>query len=186
MTELIMTSPTLNGVGGNPMKFRGIISMELTVGSKSLATLFFIIEVEGNYSVILGYDWIHANRCIASTLHQFLIQWINEEIEVVHADASAYIALADATTDWQHGSAQCMSGKDFNSYDSLSVSKDGFVPVFDDSQEHHRYSMRELLLRPSDIWTEDRQEPRQPKGLKWRILDLIHEKKKNLGNWGKN
>jgi hypothetical protein len=28
------------------------------------------------------------------------------------------------------------------------------------------YSMRELLLQPSDIWMKDRQEPQQPKGLK--------------------
>jgi hypothetical protein len=48
---------------------------------------------------------------------------------VVHVDALAYIALADATTDWQHGSAQCLSGKDLASYDFLSLSKDGFVPV---------------------------------------------------------
>jgi hypothetical protein len=82
------------------MEARGVISMELTVVSKSLATKFFIIEVQGNYSVILSRDWIHANRCVSSTLHQFLIQWINDEIEVVHADASAYIVLADATVDW--------------------------------------------------------------------------------------
>jgi hypothetical protein len=42
---------------------------------------------------------------IPSTLQQFLIQWIDDEIEVVHMDASAYIALADAMGDWQHGSA---------------------------------------------------------------------------------
>jgi hypothetical protein len=35
--------------------------MKLTTGSKSLTTAFFIIEVQGNYSVILGRDWIHAN-----------------------------------------------------------------------------------------------------------------------------
>jgi hypothetical protein len=28
--------------------------MEPTVGSKSLATTFFVVEVEGNYKVILG------------------------------------------------------------------------------------------------------------------------------------
>jgi hypothetical protein len=71
--ELVKTNLTLNDVGGNPMEARGVISMELTVGSKSLATTFFIIEVQGNYSVILGCDWIQINRCIPSTLHQFLI-----------------------------------------------------------------------------------------------------------------
>jgi hypothetical protein len=47
--------------------------MKLTTGSKSLTTAFFIIEVQGNYSVILGRDWIHVNLCIPSTLHQLLI-----------------------------------------------------------------------------------------------------------------
>jgi hypothetical protein len=98
--ELVKTNLTLNGVGGNLMEARGVISMELIVGSKSLATVFFVIEVHGNCSVILGHDWIHANHCIPSTLHQFLIQWINDEIEVVHVDMSDYIALADATADW--------------------------------------------------------------------------------------
>jgi hypothetical protein len=39
--------------------------------------------------------------------------------------------------------------------------------------------MMELPLQPSDVWTTDRQEPQQPKGLKWWIVDLIDEKKKN-------
>jgi hypothetical protein len=112
------------------MEVRGVISMELTVGSKYLATAFFVVEVQGNYTVILDRDWIHANRYIRSTLHQFLIQWIDDEVKVVHADASAYIAIADATADWQHGSTQCLSGKDFTGYDFLSISKDGFVSVF--------------------------------------------------------
>jgi hypothetical protein len=30
------------------MEAQGVISMELTVGSKSLATMFFIIEVQGH------------------------------------------------------------------------------------------------------------------------------------------
>jgi hypothetical protein len=129
--ELMMTNLSLNGMGGggNLMEARGVVSMELTVGSKSLATAFFIVEVQGNYSAILARDWIHANRRIPSTLHQFLIQWIDDEIEVVHVDALAYIALADVTADWQHGSTQCLSGNDLTGYDFLSVSKEGFVPV---------------------------------------------------------
>jgi hypothetical protein len=41
----------------------------------------------------------------------------------VHVDASAYIALAD-------GGVQCLSGRDLTGYDFLSISKEGFVPVF--------------------------------------------------------
>jgi hypothetical protein len=42
---------------------------------------------------------------------------------------SAYIALADATTDWQHGSVRCLSGKDLSCCNFLSISKEGFVPM---------------------------------------------------------
>jgi hypothetical protein len=55
------------------MEACGVISMELTVGSMSLATTFFVVNVQGNYSVILGRDWIHANHCIPSSFHQFLM-----------------------------------------------------------------------------------------------------------------
>jgi hypothetical protein len=127
--ELVKTNLTLNGVGGNSMEARGVVSMELTVGSKSLSTTFFIVEVQGNHSIILGRDWIYVNHYVPSTFHQLLIQWINDKIEVVHGDASTYIALADAMIDWQHGSTQCLSGKNLTGYDFLSVSKDGFVLV---------------------------------------------------------
>jgi hypothetical protein len=71
--ELMNTNLTLNGMGGNPMEARGIITMEFIVGSKSLATAFFIIEVQGSCSVILGDDWINTNHCVPSTLIQFFI-----------------------------------------------------------------------------------------------------------------
>jgi hypothetical protein len=71
--ELMKTNLTLNGTGGNLMDARGIVSMELTMGSKSLSTTFFVVEVQGNYSVILGHDWSHANHCVPSTLHHLLI-----------------------------------------------------------------------------------------------------------------
>jgi hypothetical protein len=108
--ELMKTNLMLNGMGGNPLEARGAISMELTVGSKSLAITFFVVEVQGNYNVILGRDWIHANCCISSTLHKFLIQWIDDEIKVVHADASAYIALVDATADCSMGVPSAFRG----------------------------------------------------------------------------
>jgi hypothetical protein len=95
--KLMKTNLMINGMGAHPMEAKGVVSMELTI-------TFFVIEVPGNYSVILDHNWIHANRCVPSTLHQFLIWWIDDEIEVVHADALAYIALADAAAGWQHES----------------------------------------------------------------------------------
>jgi hypothetical protein len=88
---------TITGVGGGaPILARGIANMELTIGSKTLATTFFIADVQGCYSLILGHDWIHANYCIPSSMHQFLIQWVDDAVEIVYSDSSAEVAIADA------------------------------------------------------------------------------------------
>jgi hypothetical protein len=127
--ELIKTNMTINDIsGGDPIEAKGVASMELTVGSKTLATTFFITEVQGNYSVTLGLNWIYANYYIPSILHQFLIQWVGDDVEVIHADASACVAMADSSI-WMHEDVKCLSGLDLSDYNFLSVSKDGFVPV---------------------------------------------------------
>jgi hypothetical protein len=48
---------TINRVGGDePMGAKGVISMELTIGSKTLATAFFVAEIQGNLSlVVIGF-----------------------------------------------------------------------------------------------------------------------------------
>jgi hypothetical protein len=51
------------------MEGRGIVSIELTMGSKLLATTFFVVEMQDNYIVILYHDWIHTNQCVPSTMH---------------------------------------------------------------------------------------------------------------------
>ena len=60
--DLIKTNMTVSGVGGSePIGAKGVASMELTIGSKTLATTFFVSEVQGNFNLILGRDWIYAN-----------------------------------------------------------------------------------------------------------------------------
>jgi hypothetical protein len=127
--ELIKTNMTIMDIGGEgPISPKGVASMELTVGSKTIPTAFFIAEVQDNYNVILGRDWIHVNRCVPSTLHQFLIQWVGEEVEIVHADVSACIAAVDSSS-WFHYDIKCLSSQDILDCDFVSVSKDGFVPM---------------------------------------------------------
>src|SRR6185312_7635306 len=63
--ELIKTNMTVSGVGGgDPIGAKGVASMELTVGSKTVATAFFVSEVQDNFNLILGRDWIHAKGCL--------------------------------------------------------------------------------------------------------------------------
>jgi len=63
----------------------GALCVDLTIGSKTLSTTFFVINGKGSCILLLGRDWIHANCCIPSTIHQCLIQWISDVVEVVAA-----------------------------------------------------------------------------------------------------
>ena len=98
-------------------------------GTRPLATAFFVSEVQGNFSSILGRDWIHANQCVMSTLHQFLIQWIGDEVEIVPGDTSSFIAIADSNSVGANDNIKCLSDLDLSDYELISCTKDGFVPA---------------------------------------------------------
>nr|AAX94828.1 retrotransposon protein, putative, unclassified [Oryza sativa Japonica Group]AAX96581.1 retrotransposon protein, putative, unclassified [Oryza sativa Japonica Group]ABA93191.1 retrotransposon protein, putative, unclassified [Oryza sativa Japonica Group] len=85
--DLIKTNMVLKDFGGNPSETKGVLNVELTVGNKTIPTTFFVIDGKGSYSLLLGRDWIHANCCIPSTMHQCLIQWQGDKIEIVPADS---------------------------------------------------------------------------------------------------
>ena len=93
--DLLKTNMMLRNFGENTSKTRGAINVELTIGSKTLLTTFFIIDGKGSYSLLLDRDWIHANYCVPSTMHQCLIQWHRDDVELVHADESMSIAIAN-------------------------------------------------------------------------------------------
>jgi hypothetical protein len=135
--ELVKTNMTLSGVGtDSSIKAKGVTSVELTIGTKTLAVAFFVADVEGNYSLILGRDWIHDNQCIPSTLHQMLIQWVGDDVEQVHADVSACIAVADAPVLWTYETATCLTGVDFSDYQFISIDRKGFIPVMLEPMEN--------------------------------------------------
>nr|ABA93537.1 retrotransposon protein, putative, unclassified [Oryza sativa Japonica Group] len=84
--DLIKTNMVLKNFGGNPSETKGALNVELTVGSKTIPTMFFVIDGKGSYSLLLGRDWIHANCCIPLTMHQCLIQWQGDKFEIVPTD----------------------------------------------------------------------------------------------------
>ena len=100
----------LKDFGGNASKTQGVVNVELMVGSKTLPTTFFIINGKGTYSLLLGHDWIQANCCIPSTMHQCLIQWQGDNIEVVLADTSVSVATYDPAY-WEFEDCECFSGR---------------------------------------------------------------------------
>jgi hypothetical protein len=126
---LVKTNMMIMSIAGDrPIDPKGVVSMERTVGSKMIPTAFFIMEVQGNYNSILGHDWIHANHCVPSTLHEFLIQWVDEKVEIVCADVSACVATTDSSS-LSHYNIKCLPGQDISDCDFVSVSKEGFIPV---------------------------------------------------------
>lgn len=48
--ELLKTNMMISGIGGGqPILAKSIALMELTIGSKSLASIFFVLEVQESY-----------------------------------------------------------------------------------------------------------------------------------------
>jgi hypothetical protein len=92
--DLIKTNVTLSDFNGQTSVAQGILSVDLTVGNKTVPTSFFIVNSKSTYNILLGRDWIYANCCIPSTMHQCLIQWDGDEVEVVHVDDSIEISHA--------------------------------------------------------------------------------------------
>jgi hypothetical protein len=92
-------------------------------------TTIFVVDLKVCYNVLLGRDWIHANECVPSTLHQCVTQWIGDEVEVVQADEEMCITVAKSQVDILSGKMECLSSKDLTMYDYNSVDKDGFVPI---------------------------------------------------------
>jgi hypothetical protein len=127
--DLKCTYLSLSGFADYPTEAKGIICKEVTVGSKTMPTTFFVVDVKGCYNVLLRRDWIHVNECVPSTLHQCIIQWIGDEVEVVQADEEVCVAVAESKVNILGGKMECLSSKDLTGYDYISVGKDGFVPI---------------------------------------------------------
>jgi hypothetical protein len=127
--DLKRTNLSLRGFAGDPTEAKGIIYKEVTVGSKTVPTTFFVMDVKGRYNVLREWDWIHTNECVPSTLHQCVIQWISDEVEVVQADEEVCIAMAKSQVDILVGKIECLFGKDLTGYNYISISKDDFAPI---------------------------------------------------------
>jgi hypothetical protein len=66
---------------------------------------------------------------VPSTLHQYVIQWVGDEVEVVQANEDVCIAMTQSQVDIQGGKMKCLTDRDLSGYDYVSIGKDGFVPI---------------------------------------------------------
>jgi hypothetical protein len=121
--DLAPTSIILNEFSGNPLDTKGCVHVDLMIGSKTLLTTLFVIEGKGAYSLLLGRDWIHVNCCIPSTMHQQLVQWVDDDIEVFQADDLVSVANIEPAF-WQYQGIDCFSRKDWGEGPVEAVSSD--------------------------------------------------------------
>jgi hypothetical protein len=122
--DLIKTNITLSDFNDQASEAQGVLNVDLTVGSKTVLTSFFIVSSKSTYTVLLGRDWIHANYCIPSMMQQCLIQWDGDEVEVVHADDTIEISLA-AMSVWDTEDQEPISGISLEGCDRVEATKNG-------------------------------------------------------------
>ena len=130
--DLTKTDMMLKDFEGNVSPVKGAICVELTISNKTLPMTFFVVSGKGAYNLLLGRDWIDANYCIPSTMHQCLVQWAGDKIEIVPGESSYVIASAESDT---YERTRCISGE---------VWENDFLKVVD--YEFHR-SKQSVLMK---------------------------------------
>lgn len=71
--DLLPTEVNISNFFGGSSEARGVVTLQLQVGSRLMGTTFFVIDSTSNYNVLLGRDWIHLNGCVPLSLHLALI-----------------------------------------------------------------------------------------------------------------
>ena len=94
--DLIETEMSILAFTREIPKTLGILPIDIILGSKTSLSDFFMINSIANYDALLGRDWNHANCCVSSSLHQFLLFWKGDEVEVVWANKQPFIATSDS------------------------------------------------------------------------------------------
>jgi hypothetical protein len=122
--DLIKSNVTLSDFNGQTSEAQVVLSVDLTIRNKTVLTSFFVVNSKSTYNVLLGRDWIHTNYCIPSTMHQCLIQWDGDEVQVVHADDSIEISHA-AMSIWDAEDQEPISGMSLEGCDRIEATKNG-------------------------------------------------------------
>jgi hypothetical protein len=85
--DLTPSDMAINGFIEEPTITKGIIPIQIKVGSKVNTSAFFVVNTKLAYNALLGRDWIHSNLVVPSSLHQVIMFWKdNNSIKIVMAD----------------------------------------------------------------------------------------------------
>jgi hypothetical protein len=108
--DLIKTNAVLKDLEGGIYEEEGVLNVELTIRSKVIPTSFLVISGKRLYNLFLIRDWIHVNYCIPSRMHQMLIQWKGNQVDIVPVDPTVNVATADLHL-WLLDTMRCLSDR---------------------------------------------------------------------------
>ncbi|GAV61786.1 hypothetical protein CFOL_v3_05312 [Cephalotus follicularis] len=80
---LVRQSLNVSGFDAVTLQTLGHVSIDLKVNKIRWPIIFHFIDALATYNVILGRSWIHDNKAIPLTLHQYLkARWRGQDIFV--------------------------------------------------------------------------------------------------------
>ncbi|CAN1244008.1 hypothetical protein LINPERPRIM_LOCUS5901 [Linum perenne] len=96
--DLIPTEVFVTSFNGGSTSAKGILSVVVGVGSQEKMSIFFVVDGVVSYNALLGRDWIHASKCVPSSLHQCMMLWNKEGmVEVIQANTKPFAVGANCT-----------------------------------------------------------------------------------------
>jgi len=129
--DLFEPLTALTNFSGGVEKPIGMLPLEVTVGSQKCQTAFYVIDAKVGYNALLGRNWIHQNQCVPSSLHQSLIFWNGNDIEMIKANDCPFVGCVNmAEAQYYHPDAQVIDCTGFsdgtfkrlnNAYDDVAL-----------------------------------------------------------------
>ena len=91
--DLLPHNMVITDFNGKTSKSKGLLPLDIRVGSVTRPTIFVVVPSKANYSLLLGREWIHGMGAVPSTVHQKMFIWNEkEDLEVIEADESFFQA----------------------------------------------------------------------------------------------
>ncbi|XP_075479465.1 uncharacterized protein LOC142520354 [Primulina tabacum] len=91
--DLIPTEVSVAALTRETTKTIGVFPADVYLSS---LCAFFVVNSSAKFQALLGRDWIHANQCIPSSMHQLLLFWKRDDVEVVETDGQPFKTSASA------------------------------------------------------------------------------------------
>ena len=70
--EILPIKTSLHAFNGAKVKPLGMVVLPVYAADRVIMVKFLVVDTPSAMNVIMGREWIHAVRCVVSTLHQVM------------------------------------------------------------------------------------------------------------------